>query len=247
VSIEPRTRWGTRAVELYTEPYAERYRAHDESLRPGRTITRLSEWLHGVCDRFTGPIDALDLGCGTGRYFHALSGVRRLVGIDVSRPMLDRARHPAGNVAAAPGWLTLVEGDFLHHEFRAGEFDLVYSIGVLAEHSPFDETVATRVKRWLKPGGRFAFTTVHPLSFSVSRTPGRRAGEWLLRVAPAAPVALRRALRARLMRDGLYADEERVRRVLAAVDLAVESIEPFESDVHLHVLAVAHKAGGHAA
>ena len=43
------------------------------------------------------------------------------------------------------------------------------------------------------------------------------------------------------MSGGLYADEERVREVLAAVDLVVESIEPFESDVHLHMLAVARK------
>jgi len=33
-----------------------------------------------------------------------------------------------------------------------------------------------------------------------------------------------------------------VRDVLDAVGLAVESIEPFESDVHLHVLAVARKS-----
>ena len=95
MSIEPRTRWGTRAVELYTEPYAERYRAHDESLRPGRTITRLGEWLHDVCDRFTGPIDALDLGCGTGRYFHALSGVRRLVVLGLVERDREGSHRPA--------------------------------------------------------------------------------------------------------------------------------------------------------
>ena len=194
MSSEPRTRWGTRAVELYTEAYAERYRANDESLHWEHTATRLGEWLRAVCDRFDGPIDALDLGCGTGRYFRALGDVRRLVGIDASRPMLDRARHPVGNVATAPGWLTLVEGDFLRHEFPPCEFDLVYSIGVLAEHSPFDETVVARVKRWLKPGGRFAFTTVHPLSFSVPRTLKRRVGEWLLPWAAAAPPALGRLL-----------------------------------------------------
>ena len=137
--------------------------------------------------------------------------------------------------------MSLIEGDFLTHEFDAAEFDLVYSIGVLAEHSPFDESLAARVRRWLKPGGRFAFTTVDPLSFSVPRTVERRLGEWLLRPASAASTDLRRALRARLMSDGLYADQERVRDVLAAVELTVESIEPFESDVHLHVLAVARK------
>ena len=228
------TRWGERAAQLYDHAYARRYRDHDDAIRDGALVTHFSSWLGAICERFGRPIDVLDLGCGTGRYFHALSGVRRLVGIDVSRPMLDRAPRPAGNV-------TLIEDDFLTHEFDAAEFDLVYAIGVLAEHSPFDETVAARVQRWLRPGGRFAFTAVHPRSFSVPRTVKRRVGEWLLRPASAASDALRRGLRTRLMRDGLYADEERVREVLAAVDLAVESIELFESDVHLHTLAVARK------
>ncbi len=236
-----RTRWGDRAAALYTEAYAERYRAHDESIGQAHAVGRLSDWLHAVCDRFERPIAALDLGCGTGRYFHALSHVRRLVGIDVSPAMLDRARRPAGTIALVPGWLTLVEGDFLTHEFQADAFDLVYSIGVLAEHSPFDMTIAARVKRWLTPGGRFAFTTVHPGSFSVTRTLKRRAGEWLLSLGGVVSAGMRRGLRDRLMSDGLYADEERVREVLAAVDLDIESLEPFASDVHLHMLTVAVK------
>jgi len=236
VTAEPRTRWGTRAAELYTDAYANMYRAQDEAVGRRQAVARLSEWLRALSDRFPDPIDVLDLGCGTGRYFHALAGARRLVGIDVSRPMLDRAKRPSG-----PDNLTLIEGDFLTHEFDPAEFDLVYAIGVLAEHSPFDEMVAARVRRWLKPGGRFAFTAVHPMSFSVPRTVKRRVGEWLLGPASAAPAALRRSLRSRLMSEGLYADEERVREVLAAVDLAIESIEQFESDVHLHVLTVARK------
>ena len=170
MSLKTATRWGIRAAALYTDAYAERYRAHDEALDGGQAIARLGEWLHGVCGRFNGPIDALDLGCGTGRYFHALDGVRRLVGIDASSAMLERARQPAGALRMVPGWLTLIEGDFLHQDFEPRQFDLVYSIGVLAEHSPFDESVAARVNGWLKPGGRFAFTTVHPMSFSVPRT-----------------------------------------------------------------------------
>ena len=43
-------------------------------------------------------------------------------------------------------------------------FDLVYSIGVLAEHVPLDAAIVERVWRWLKPDGRFAFTTVDPES-----------------------------------------------------------------------------------
>jgi SAM-dependent methyltransferase len=204
----------------------------------GQAVAGFAEWLRGLCGRFHGPIDVLDLGCGTGRYFHALEGVRRLVGIDVSKAMLDQARRPVGEVAIPSDSLTLVEADFLLHEFDAAQFDLAYSVGVLAEHSPFDEGVAERIFRWLKPGGRFAFSTVHPFSFSVPRTFKRRVGEWLL---PVAVGALRRPLRGRLMSDGLYADEERVRDVLAATGFAVESIEPFESDVHFHLLTVALK------
>lgn len=229
------SKWGARAATVYTEAYAQQYRAADEAAGPELGP---SEWLRGVCARFEYPIDALDLGCGTGRYFHALVNVKRLVGIDVSGSMLERARDPIGSVAMAPGWLTLVEGDFLNYDFPAGQFDLVYAIGVLAEHSPFDEAIAARVKRWLRPGGRFAFTTVHPLSFSVARTFKRRVAEGLL---PVVPAPLRRALRARLMRDGIFADEERLREVFAAVGLAVESIDPFTSGVHRHLLAVARK------
>lgn len=230
------TRWGMRAASLYTEDYARRYRAHDDVIDRGEAMAGLAAWLRAVCERFHGPIDILDLGCGTGRYFHALENVRCLVGIDVSRPMLEEAHRPVGEVAIPSASLTLIEGDFLQYEFEAGQFDLVYSIGVLAEHSPFDDALATRVRRWLKPNGRFAFTSVHPLSFSVPRTLRRRLGEWLL---PMARGETRRALRTRLMSEGLYADQERLREVLATTGYSVESMQLFESDVHLHVLTVA--------
>ncbi len=244
------TRWGERAAQLYDHVYARRYRDHDDAIRDGTLVTHFSGWLGAVCERFGRPIDVLDMGCGTGRYFRALRHVRRLVGIDVSRAMLAEAQHPVGDGAGSLGGpgdpgnrgtpvntdaLTLVEGDFLEYELEPAAFDLVYAIGVLAEHSPFDARIARRVRGWLRPDGRFAFTAVHPLSFSVPRTPKRRAAEWLMPVAG----PFRAVLRARLMRDGLYADEQRVREVLGSTGFAVESIELFESDVHLHCLTIA--------
>jgi hypothetical protein len=41
------------------------------------------------------------------------------------------------------------------------------------------------------------------------------------------------------MRDGLYADQERVGELLTCCGFSIESMEPFQSDVHLHVLTVA--------
>jgi SAM-dependent methyltransferase len=225
---------------LYDEAYAKRYRAHDDEFPESKPCRDFAEWLARVCRMFQPPpggIDVLDLGCGTGRYFWALAGVRELVGIDASRPMLAEARRPynADRISAAS--VTLVEGDLATYDFAPARFDLIYSIGVLAEHVPFNEAVAARAARWLKPRGRFAFTTVHPDSPSIPRTIGRRLGR---AVAPVAPLPVRARLRARLLSGGRYADEARVRALLDP-DFEIESLERFESEAHLHCLCVARK------
>jgi len=194
-------------------------------------------WLQRVCRSLAPPIDVLDLGCGTGRYFWALTGVRQLVGIDASAAMLAEARRPYNAERITASSITLIHDDLFSHQFERGRFDLVYSIGVLAEHVPFDEAVVAAVGDWLRPGGRFAFTTVHPASPSIPRPIGRRVGEWLASVAP--PLAEGR-IRARLLAGGLYADERRVRELLDGV-FDEESIEPFESEAHLHCLCVARR------
>jgi len=230
------TPWGARAAAIYDDAYAERYRQRDGQRSAGDAFDRLSQWIHEVCLRCGTSLDVLDLGCGTGRYFGALCGLRRLVGVDVSQPMLDRARPNIDALGVLPGGVELIHADFLRLDFAAAQFDLVYSIGVLAEHSPFDEAIASRIKSWLKPGGSFAFSTVDPQSPTVPRTIKRRMAE---RLMPATSGPLRARLRARLMRDGLYADDQRIREVLDAVGLRIESIGPFQSDAHLQVLTVA--------
>lgn len=233
------TPWGQRAADLYGRDYATKYREADEQIRGSALLVRFSQWLQEICESFGRDIAVLDLGCGTGRYFHALRHVRELVGIDVSGPMLEHARRRADDADVAVGHITTVQGDFLSHTFEPGQFDFIYSIGVLAEHSPFDRAIAQRVHEWLAPAGVFAFTAVHPMSFSVPRTWQRRLGEWLL---PVSVGRLRRSLRERLMAGGLYADELWLHEVLTASGFSVESMTPFESDVHLHLLTVARKA-----
>jgi SAM-dependent methyltransferase len=233
------TEWGRRAAELYQPDYARRYRRVDEEIRSGALVTRFDAWLGQVCDSFGRAIVALDLGCGTGRYFRALRHVRELVGVDVSAAMLAEARHPLDADAVRIEKLSLVQGDFLTVALTAGRFDLVYSIGVLGEHVPFDLAIARRVHGWLVPGGRFAFTAVHRESFSVPRTAGRRAGEWLMRVTPS---VVKRPVRERLLSGGLYVDGQYLRDVLREAAFEIESLESHESDVHLHCLCVARKA-----
>jgi SAM-dependent methyltransferase len=229
--------WAERAASLYDHAYAKRYRAHDDEFQASAPCREFAEWLGGVCAMCTPPIDVLDLGCGTGRYFWALTGVGSLVGIDASAAMLEEARHPYNAERITVPSMSLIQGDLLTHRFKPAQFDLVYSVGVLAEHVPLDEALVARVVDWLKPGGRFAFTTVHPDSTSVPRTFKRRAATWL---KPLTAGALRRRLDERLSSGGLYANESRVRELLTP-SFVVESLSTFVSEAHLHCLCVARK------
>ena len=230
--------WADRAASLYDQAYARRYRDRDNELEGAGTNQALIDWLGNVCDRFSQPIDALDLGCGTGRYFWGLRNVKTLTGLDASAPMLEEARRPIHGERLAALPVSLIRGDLMTHAFAAGSFDLVYSIGVLAEHVPLASGIVDRVHAWLRPNGRFAFTTVHPTSPSVPRTLQRRVASSAVDVLPETMTV---ALHHRLMGGGMYADERWIARVLSG-RFAIETIERFSSDVHLHGRVVARRA-----
>jgi len=240
--------WARKAEALYDDAYARKYRDRDEALLEERSYLNLISWLQQVCGRFHHRIDVLDLGCGTGRYFWGVSNARSLVGFDASPSMLARARHPVSADRITARELRLEQGDLAAHEFPNASFDLVYSIGVLAEHVPLDAAIVDRVWRWLKPEGRFAFTTVDPKSPDVPKTWLRSLATVLL---PIVPGSLGRALHRRLMADGMYGDERWIREVLAQPSrnasagqggsFVIESLEQFRSDVHLHGRCVARK------
>ena len=233
----PSTVWADRAARLYDDRYARRYRHRDVELEQLPSHQELLSWLGRVCDLFDQPIDVLDLGCGTGRYFWGLRQTRSIVGLDASSAMLEEARQPVHGDRLGDVAVTLIEGDLLTHDFAPAAFDLVYSIGVLAEHVPLDAALVKRVAGWLKPRGRFAFTTVHPSSPSVPRPMKRRAAAAALALLPA---PLTPVLHRRFVSGGLYADERWIAQVVAP-SLEIESLARFHSDVHLHTRCVARK------
>jgi SAM-dependent methyltransferase len=227
-----------RAVKLYDEAGAERYRRHDDRFADQKATLALAEWLSDISARCGSDLTVLDLGCGTGRFFWALKHVRLLVGVDGSPAMLAQARMPFGTEHMGAGRIVLVEADLLRCAFRDRAFDFVYAIGVLAEHAPLTASLVRDVAGWLRPGGRFAFTAVRLDSPTVPQTRARRAASRAMRLLPA---AARGPIRRRLLSGGRYADDAMIRELLEPA-FEIEALDGIVSDVgHLHARVVARR------
>ena len=98
----------------------------------------------------------LDIGCGSGQttldLLRAVAPGGRVLGVDISRPMLEVARRRADGLAG----VSFQEADAAIAPFEAGSFDAAFSrFGVMF----FADPVAAfrNIARALKPGGRLAF------------------------------------------------------------------------------------------
>lgn len=127
---------------------------------PFRTPDRVVEVLARQIGA-TGPVDrALDIGCGTGAVTQAVMPLCRemIVGLDLSRGMIEVARRAAARWAGAAK-VAFCRGDALAIPLQ-GEFDLVVTSGMLV-HLPgkYHRRFAAEVWRVLRPGGRFVLVT----------------------------------------------------------------------------------------
>jgi SAM-dependent methyltransferase len=163
----------------------------------------------------------LDVGCGCGTTCALLRdrvGARgRVVGIDISGPMLAMARSRTREVE-------LIHEDAATYAFRRGSFDLVFSrLGVMF----FEDPIAAfrNLRRALTATGRLAF--VCPRAFREERwqlLPLEAAGD----LAPAWPMPP-----GGRMGPYAFADPERVRAILVAAGYCDIVIERLDSVIHL--------------
>ena len=95
-----------------------------------------------------GAARVLEVGCGDGMLSAALvdAGVRQVVGLDIDRPVLDRAR--ARHQGRGIEW---VHGDVHEVAFEADSFDAVVSIAAL--HHMDAGPSLTRFAQLVRPGG----------------------------------------------------------------------------------------------
>jgi predicted TPR repeat methyltransferase len=102
-----------------------------------------------------GDLDVLDAGCGTGLCGPLLRPyAQRLVGVDLSPAMLQRAELRACYDSLAPADLPAYLEEALQ------QFDLIAAADVLCYFGDLSP-VLTAVGTALRPGGHFAFTVEH--------------------------------------------------------------------------------------
>lgn len=164
------------------------------------------------------PGDAvLDVGCGTGGFTCAVARAApagTVVGIDVARPLVARARQRVR--ADGPANVSFVEGDAAVHPFDPGSFDVAVSrFGAMYFGHP--GPAFANLARALRPGGRLALLAWRDLE----------ANEWMSAVGEA--LAGGRPLPERPPGDpGAFglADEETVRAVLGEAGFEDVAVEP---------------------
>ena len=137
-----------------------RYRRDDVLHVTGEDHQRLCHLLRILSSSFGRPIKALDVGCGTGRYFHCLRGTRSLVGLDLCEEMLEQARHPVKEDEVSVEDIELVRGSLYNQVFPAESFDLIYSIGVFGNGCGLGGDLFSRFYTWLAPGGHIFFDVI---------------------------------------------------------------------------------------
>lgn len=136
----------------WNEEAGPRWVAAQEAL--DRMMAPITEVLLDAAAPAAGEV-AIDVGCGCGTTTVALAervGSRgRVLGVDVSGPMLARA---AERTVDAP--VTLVHGDATSHDFEEARADLLLSrFGVMFFRDP--PAAFANLRRALKPTGRLCF------------------------------------------------------------------------------------------
>jgi SAM-dependent methyltransferase len=127
-----------------------------------------------LADRFGGPV--LDVGCGTGRVAFQLvrQGVS-VTGIDLSAPMLERARERAKKQRIGEKHLSLHEGDIRQMPLD-GPFNLaILTYNTFMHFLDHEDQIAVleRLASLIRPGGGLALDIVNPIeTFGAPDVPG---------------------------------------------------------------------------
>lgn len=154
---------GKAAIEHYRMG-AQEYRRQDDK---AGAVDRLSMRLRSELDALKIlPKKVLDLGCGTGRFFHTFQDADLIVGVDVSSEMLEEAKHPTRHINPSTT-IKLIYGDITQSLPIDNDFNVVISIGTIGYHLPLSLTLLQQMKQYLSPRGAILLVTQKRIGLSV--------------------------------------------------------------------------------
>lgn len=139
---------------------SSQYRRDDELEVTTANHRRICANLQQICTSFPDPIKALEVGCGTGRYFHCLTNVEELVGMDISEDMLQAAETPVRNELITVRRIRRIRGNVYLSAFEPESFHFIYSLGMFGNGCPVTVNLCNKFHDWLSPGGKIYFNTV---------------------------------------------------------------------------------------
>ena len=214
--------------------------------RAGEAWTRLQEQTDAQLDPFGREAMArldlapgervLDVGCGCGQTLLELGDLvgpeGRVLGVDISEPMVERARTRAADRSS----VSVALADAQTHAFAPADFDAAFSrFGVMF----FEDAVAAfaNLRRALVPGGRLAFVCWQ----DIARNP------WADVPLRAVLGVLGRDAAPELVRPGnpgpfYFSDPDRVRTILTAAGFTDVVIDPYERPMNLGAAATVEEA-----
>lgn len=177
------SRLNRKTIMSYSAKAAEHYRACDQRDVRTPASREVIRNFQRICGSFSQRINVLDVGCGSGRFFHALSGVKELTGLDISRNMLEVAKHPLKGGELDVQKLKLVEGDCFSILLPTNSFDFIYAIGVFGHPIPLDTRVINKLYELLAPGGTLFLTAANAddeaYQAAFKKSMKRRVIEWV--------------------------------------------------------------------
>lgn len=157
-SFSKLTRFNKRMEASYDKSVADTYRRNDQRDITTPASRQVISHLKYLSRLYPEKINVLDVGCGTGRFFHALENVNELTGIDLSEPMLISAKNPVNGDQLDVEDIKLLRSDYLSADLPQQSFDLIYAIGVFGHPAPINKQVLDHFYRHLAPGGSLFFT-----------------------------------------------------------------------------------------
>jgi SAM-dependent methyltransferase len=152
-AVEETIKAGYRAV-------SSQYRRDDEIEVTTANHHRIRKTLQRICASFPDPIKVLDAGCGTGRYFHCLTNVEELTGVDITEEMLRAAETPVRQELISIKTIRRIRGNIYLCGFDPESFQFIYSLGMFGNGCPVTVELCNKFHEWLMPGGKLYFNTV---------------------------------------------------------------------------------------